>query len=136
MRRFIKKIPKGFTLLESLVTITLATFIMLGIFHSSFTALRANAQTEQVLDAENLIASAFAEFLSDTSSFPPPFQDERSIQTKSTTYTLSRSLVQDPGLQHCLKARVLVTWMQGRKSMSKEMECLLPFENPSPGGPL
>lgn len=124
---------RGFTLLEALVTITLATFVLMGLFQSSFTVNKATAQTEQGMEAENLIASRFSGFLSQTSTLTLPFEEEEFIQTKSANYKLIKSLTQDPKHPHCAIAQVTLTWKQGRVSQSRNLECLIPLKDSSLG---
>ena len=125
----------GFTLLEALVTVTLATLILLGLFQSSFTANKATVQTEQGMEAENLIASRFSEFLSQTSTYTLPFEEEEFIQTRTTNYTLVKKLKQAPTRPHCAIATATLTWQQGQVAQSKALECLIPLESPPLGSP-
>lgn len=127
---------KGFTLLEALTTVTLATLVLFGLFQSSFTSIKATAQTEQGMEAENLISSRFAEFLSQTETYTLPFEEEEQVLTKSASYRLVKRLTQDPERPHCAIAKCTLTWKQGNVSQSKEVECLIPLETSPPGGTL
>lgn len=126
---------RGVTLLEALVTITLATLIMLSVFQSSFTANRATAQTEQSMEAENILASRVSMFLSESETLTVPFNETELIMTKSTEYTLTKSLVKDPSRPHCALAKLKLTWKQGRLNREREVECLLPLNDTTGTGP-
>ncbi|MFA7484326.1 MAG: prepilin-type N-terminal cleavage/methylation domain-containing protein [Vulcanimicrobiota bacterium] len=126
---------RGFTLLEALVTITLGSLIMLGVFHSSFTANRATAQTEQTLEAENLLSSRLAGFLSEAATLSVPYSETELILTKSAEYTLTKTLANAPGRPNCAHARLVLTWKQGRLNQSRDVECLLPYRETSGLGP-
>jgi len=126
---------RGFTLLEALVTITLGTLIMLSVFQSSFTANRATAQTEQSMEAENILASRLSVFLSEAETLTVPINETELIMTKSAEYTLTKSVVKDASRPHCALAKLKLTWKQGRLDREREVECLLPLNEPAGTGP-
>jgi hypothetical protein len=128
---------RGLALAEALLVVTITTLVLLAAFNAAFTAERAAAQTTQSLDAENLAASALAEVKSAPHTFTLPFEDQTLFTTRSAEYTLVRRLEPTPGVPHCAKATITVTWKQGRLDQKRVRETLVPVGGASSvgGGP-
>ena len=124
---------KGFTLAESLVTITVATLVALGLFQSNFTSIKATVQTEQGLDAANIMDSEFADVLGKVSAMTLPHEQQRIVKTRSTDFSVSTRVVEQPP-GYCAKVSIDLDWKQGNVEQHRHMEALVPLAKPEIGG--
>lgn len=118
---------RAFTLVEALVTITVATLVAFGLFQSSFTSIRATAQTEQGLDVTDIVNSEFADVLSQNATLSLPLHEKKEIEKGKVTFTVTTNVTQDLALPHCADAEVIVAWKQGYMNQTRRQRCLIPL---------
>lgn len=112
-RRRLKE-ERGFTLVEALVTITVATLVAFGLILSSFTSIKSTAQTEQGLDVTDIMDSEFASLMSRASTLSLPLHETEEIKKREAVFTVTRNITQDPDHPYCAKAEVVISWKQGQ----------------------